>query len=558
MDAYAFRRDLGEFQQQFDVAVVGAGVQGACIARLLAMRGLKVALVERDDFGAGTSRNCAKLLHGGFRYVQHLDAKRIRESMRAQRAWLSAVPHLVRPLRCMVPAYGHGTRGPLALAGGMCAFHLFAWDRNLKVPRAVQLPRSGLIGRSSLVQSWPQLERPDVTGAAWWYDAQMLDASRMVLEFLLDARQRGAVIANHVECTGLRQAGNRVEGLLARDTLTGKEFEVAARMTVNAAGPWSSDVAADLPGLDRQVPLSWTRNMNLVTRPVFPGSTAFGVGSNQSSDARVGRSKRLFFVSPWQGCSVIGTTHEAFKGDPDSVNASEGDLATFLAEINESLPTAKLNAGDVRSVHVGLTPAEDGTAGRAKRSFVVDHHAHGVAGVITAIAIKYTTAPEVAEAVTAIACDRLGRAGFAAHLSQPVAAAGSLAGQASGTDYDSPDPDDASQQAWARRIYGSSYGEMIGAVPTGALSVGEHVFRCRVVHGVRSEMVSTLTGALLRATDEAERGCLSEAHIQWCAETLSEEHQWTAQRKERELVELRDCLQRMHSRVAPVATDVAA
>ncbi len=124
------RRDLDAFHGKFDVLVIGAGAYGACIARLAARSGWSVALIERDDFGAAVSHNSLKIVHGGFRYVQHFDLPRIRESMAAQRAWLSAAPHLVRPMRCVIPAYGYGTRGPLAFAAGLCAFHVAASDRN--------------------------------------------------------------------------------------------------------------------------------------------------------------------------------------------------------------------------------------------------------------------------------------------------------------------------------------------------------------------------------------------------------------------------------------------
>lgn len=547
MNLPAFRRDVDELRQPFDVVVVGGGVHGACIVRLLAMQGLKVALVEREDFGSGASRNCAKLLHGGFRYVQHLDWKRIRESMRAQRTWSSAAPHLVRPLRCVIPAYGYGTRSTAALAAGMCAFHLIAWDRNRDLRNSVRLPSSGIMSRAALIQSWPQLDRADVTGAAWWYDAQMLDSTRLLLEFLVDARQRGAVIANHVDCIGLRRSGTQIRGIFAKDTLTGNELEIQARLTINAAGPWFEKILGSGLTTDRSGPLKWMRNINLVTRRIDSREDAFGVGSAQASDARIGRSRRLFFVSPWQDCSIIGTTHEPYTGDPDALEASAQDIAAFLGEVCDALPNVRLGQEEVRSVHVGLTPADEETEGRAKRSLVVDHELQGLTGVLTAVGIKYTTAPEVAKLVARIACRKLGRGEQSLGLSLPTLAAGTQSQGALQPDRGSRSGANPAA-AWVERIYGSLHQEMISILPRGRLTAEEHVFRCRVAYGMRAEMVMTLADAVLRATDDAERGGLNQAGIDWCAEVLAAEYQWSSMRQEQEMADLLLKLGRMHSR----------
>lgn len=552
MSPGALHRDLDELRQPFDVMVVGGGVHGACITRLLAMQGLKVALVERDDFGAATSRNCAKLLHGGFRYVQHLDVRRIRESMRAQRTWLSSAPHLTRPLRFVIPAYGMGTRGPFALAAGMCAFHALAPDRNRNLLPAVRLPLSGIMSRRQLLDSWPLLEGPGITGAAWWYDAQMLDATRLSIEYLMDAKHRGAAIANYVECIGSLRAGNRVVGIHARDVLTGNEFEIAAKLTVNAAGPWANGLfaARNVPSPPVQ---TWMKNINLVVRRLAPGEDAFGFQSAQSSDASIGNSRRLFFASPWRDCTVIGTAHEVYAGTPDAVTATSHDVSGFMQEINAALPTAGLNSRDIRSVHVGLTPADE-AATRARHSQVVDHHGGEVDGLITAIGVKFTTAPEVARKVADIVSTKLGSGRREAHLAEPTAGAGNFSGMPAWPG--EQDSDD--EVTWSRRIYGAFYDQMLEASPADELPPAERVFRSRILHGIRAEMVVTLAGALFRATDRAERGCLTPQQIEWSASLLSRELQWSPQRRERELRELGVRLKAMHSLQSGTAPSLAA
>ena len=178
-------------RRPFDLLVIGAGIHGACIARLAALAGLRVALVDKDDFGTATSRNSAKLLHGGLRYMQDFDVPRIRESMISQRAWFRFVPHLVRPLRFVIPTYGYTTRSPAAMAAGIVAFHMIAAGRNTGIRPEVRLPRSGVMSRRRLIERYPMLERGDVTGGAYWYDGQMLDAVRVTLECVWDAVRSG-------------------------------------------------------------------------------------------------------------------------------------------------------------------------------------------------------------------------------------------------------------------------------------------------------------------------------------------------------------------------------
>jgi glycerol-3-phosphate dehydrogenase len=531
------QRDLDGFRDSFDVAVIGGGIYGACSARLLAMQGLKVALIERGDFGGATSRNCAKLLHGGFRYVQHLDLPRIRESVRSQRDWLRAAPHLVRPLRFIIPTYGYGSRGPLALAGGMAAFHCFAWDRNQGVTPQVRLPGSGVMSRRRLIAAYPQLARADVTGGAWWYDAQILDVGRLTLECLADAGRHGATVANHVESIGLRQTAAGIGGVLARDRLSGREFEIDARVTVNAAGPWADQITGQSSPIRSLANVRWTRNINLVTRPLLAGCEAIGVASHRVSDARIGRSKRLFFISPWQDCSVIGTSHEAYQGNPDMLDVAEQEIAEFTAEINDALSDARLTREDLRSVHVGLTPAEDGQSERAKRSLLIDHAQEGLAGLISAVGIKYTTAPEIARKITQLVCRKLNVHNPPRRFAKPVEGTPSQPLEA---------------LPWAARIYGSRHETMLSAYSACGIQDGERLFRCRVLYGIRAEMVTTLGDALFRATDHAERGCLSAAQLQWCADTLAGEYQWSALRLQQELAATQASLQRMHSR--PVAS----
>jgi glycerol-3-phosphate dehydrogenase len=535
------QRDLGAFDRQFDVLIIGGGVYGACLARIAAIRGCSVALLERDDFGGAVSHNSLKTVHGGFRYIQHFDLPRIWESVAAQRSWLRAAPHLVRPLRFVIPAYGYGTRGPVVFAGGVCAFQAVSFHRNIGLSATSRLPMPGLISRRALVSQYPELARRDLTGGAYWYDAQMLDANRLVLECLQDACAHGAVVANHAEVLHLRSAASVVDGAVARDRISGREFEVRARVTVNATGPYVESILKAGPRpMKIKRPLVWTRNVNIVTRKLFDTHDAVGVGSQRSSDAAIGKSKRLFFVSPWQDCSIVGTSHTQHLGAQHDIQAEVAtDVVDFLSEVNEALPNARLRPEDVRYVHSGLTPAEDDVA-RAKRGTVIDHGiADNVQCLITVLGIKYTTAPTVAASAMPIIERLLGKQGPAQDESFSRPLPGSLGYSVASS---TPPTDDVS---WAQRIYGGYSRSLMAISSADGLTPDEHVFRCRVIFGIENEMVVRLRDAIFRATDRAERGNLTATQLEWCAGEMARRLGWTEKQR---LLELNDVATRLHHR----------
>lgn len=539
------RRDLDSFSQAFDVAVIGAGVYGVSIARLAALSGLKVALVDRGDFGGETSRNSAKLLHGGFRYVQNLDLSRVRESVRARRAWFRFAPHLVQPLRVLVATHGHGLRSRPALAAGLLAFHAVAADRNRGVAQGLGLPRPGILTARQLALDWPFVLPSAATGGAYWYDGLMLDASRLVLECIYDAVDAGAVAANHFECLSLLHAGKRVYGFAARDCLQGKEYEIRARMTINATGQASSKIAATGPtGLSGMSAIGWTRNLNIVTRRLHPGSDAIGIENSTGFRQRTGAKARTLFISPWHGCSIVGTSHVTLRAEHDDIDASDAAIMEMIDEVSDALPSLELGASDVRSVHVGYTLADETGASGAKRSLMLDHRSRdGVEGFVSVIGNKYTTAPEIARRAVAAVIAGLDIAG----LNGPTRLSASGVPMTVGSGASRTIPDASSgldeEHDWAERVYGSRALQCLGMTQCRHQS-DQSVFRARVLFGIQNEMVCRLPDAVFRATDWAERGILESSQLHWCASVLAERYSWSAARTAAELVNTRAALLR--------------
>lgn len=492
-------RDINRLKDgPFDLLVVGGGIHGVCVARDAAHRGLKVALIERDDFGAATSHNSLKLVHGGFRYLQHSDLRRLRQSVRERRYWLWAAPHLVRPLKFVMPLYGHTTRGPEALWIASQLYRLLSMDRNRGLGATHRVPNGGIVSKAACQGLIPGVESTGLSGATYWYDGQILDADRLLLDCLSDAAAQGAVAANYVEATGFLGDAQQVQGVRAVDRLTGAEIELQARLTVNTCGPWIDKLLHKGLELRRDGMTGLSKCMNLVTRPLTEDH-AFGVRSSRASDALLGRERRMFFFTPWQDRTVIGTSHLPYQGDPDTCRYKEQDVAEFLEEINAAYPRARLKLNDVDYCYGGLTPAEEesaasGEVARARRSEVLDHReSHGVDGLMSAVGVKWTTSRLVAENLVDQVMTRLGRPGVSCRL------------------HEAPLP-----------------GAKRAAAPEPSLPD-----LCR--NAVEEDMARHLSDLVFRRTSLSHRGAFDESMLVQSAAVMAEELGWDSTEQAREL-----------------------
>ncbi|MEO7985414.1 MAG: FAD-dependent oxidoreductase, partial [Gemmatimonadales bacterium] len=220
---------------EFDMVVVGGGIGGAAVAWDAALRGLSVALVERADFGGATSAESLKVVHGGIRYLQHLDAARVRESSRERSALVRIAPHLVHPLPYVIPTYGYGARSRWLLGAGFGLLSALTADRNRGIAdSARRLPGPRLVSRREALGWFPDLESNGLTGAGVFWDGQLYNPPRLVWAFIRSAVRAGAVAVNECEVTALLRLNGRVAGVRVEDRLGGASFDVRARVVVNA------------------------------------------------------------------------------------------------------------------------------------------------------------------------------------------------------------------------------------------------------------------------------------------------------------------------------------
>jgi glycerol-3-phosphate dehydrogenase len=388
------KRDLAVLAgREYDLLIVGGGIHGVAAAWDAAQRGLSVALVERHDFGSGVSWNSLKTIHGGLRYLQKADVVRLRESVHERSALLRIAPALVKPLAFLVPTYGHGMKGREAMGLGLLLNDLLSADRNRALLSERRIPRGRLLSAREALERVPGLAVEGLNGAALWYDAQVESSERLTVAFAHAAAAAGAVLANHVLALAFLRDGSRVTGVRAHDQMTGQEFEVRARVTLNAAGPGTLDLLSHAGLAAPRV--AFLRAMNLVfDRPARV---------HQAVGAETGG--RFLFLVPWRNQVLVGTAYE-----PAETPERPEDVRVFLDEARRAFPWADLQARQLSLVHRGLVPGSGGAKGLRTRTLWVDHEAAGgTSGLLSVLGVKYTTARGVAETALDLVERRLGR-----------------------------------------------------------------------------------------------------------------------------------------------------
>ncbi len=387
---------------RFDLLIIGGGISGACLAWDAGLRGLKVALVEQGDFSSATTAASSKLIHGGLRYLKNGEVGLVRESLNERRILQHISPHQVRPLPFLIPTYKKGNTYWLIKAG-MLAYDMLSLDRN----RSTDDPDQRLPGHRSLspakVASLEPGVNPDkLTGGHIYHDCQC-DPERHCLEFLLGAAKLGARLVNYARVESLTHVDKRLQPVELRDLLGGGRLQVEADMVVNLAGPWADHID-HLCGAADEVHLRRSKGIHLITRALVKDHTV--VLRTETG--------RHFFIIPWRGHSLIGTTDTEYLGDLTELCVTEDDVEGFLDEINQAYPSAELKPEDVLYRYVGVRPLveEDTQVYQASRKYeIVDHHRRGLKGYMSAIGGKYTTSRNLAKKI----CDRV-----LIHLDRPA------------------------------------------------------------------------------------------------------------------------------------------
>ncbi len=370
----------------FDIIVVGGGINGCGIARDAAMRGLKVLLLDKTDFAAGTTSWSSRLIHGGLRYLEYGEIPLVHESLQERERLLRIASHLVFPLPLTLPVYSHHKRGPLLIRAGMIAYDLLSWNKSL--------PAHRMYNRSGALAHEPGLNPDGLKAAARYYDAQVVFPERISVENMLDAVAHGAVVRNGARVDDLILEAGRVRGVRFVDEATGERCTARGQTVVNVAGPWVDRVLrqAGVEGSDNAL-LGVTKGTHIIVEP-FPGAPADALYIEAKTDGRP------YFIIPWNDLYLIGTTDDRYDGDPNLVVPTEAEIAYLLAETNLAIPAASLTRASVCYAYAGLRPLPNqngGSESAITRRHIIHDHAPEVYGLLSIVGGKLTTYRNLAE-----------------------------------------------------------------------------------------------------------------------------------------------------------------
>ncbi|MGI9272673.1 MAG: glycerol-3-phosphate dehydrogenase [Woeseiaceae bacterium] len=376
----------------YDVAVIGAGINGAGIARDAALRGLNVVVVEQNDLCSGTSAASSRLIHGGLRYLEFGEVPLVFESLRERITLRKIAAHLVRPLRITIPIYRSGKRGKWLIRLGMIAYDL------LSVGKTV--PGHDMLSRDAMLAAEPGVAGDGLLGAARYFDAQITFAERLVLENLLAARSAGAEILTYNAVKHINVSSGAVSSLDCVDLLTQQTRRLATKSIINAAGPWV-DAVLRTTGDEAVRLIGGTKGSHIVVSN-FAGAPRDAFYVEATSDGRP------FFIIPWNDQFLIGTTDIRFDGDLGQIRASQDEISYLLEETNRVFPAANLSAADINFAYAGVRPLpkrDKGPESSITRRHIIHKNRTIANGLISIIGGKLTTYRNLAEQTV----DRLAR-----------------------------------------------------------------------------------------------------------------------------------------------------
>lgn len=399
------RRDITQLKNEvFDVLIIGAGIHGAAIAWILSSAGYKIALIDANDFGAATSANSLKIIHGGLRYLQQADFKRIRESVVSRKIIQRVAPYCVRNIPCIVPTRGFGFRSKFALYAAMRLYDLISVDKNWSLPEEQKIPQGYTISKKELLSIVPGINSKYTNGGAVWYETLAENSERIVLEFIHLAFQAGCTVGNYIRAMKINHFKNVVQGINAEDTLSGEEFEIKSKIIINSTGPCVNNLLKDFnTNRGKEVPLC--KAINIIVNKNLFNNYAVGLEGTREfkeKDSIVKKGKRFFFFVPWKNHTMIGTTYNNYNDDPSKVKVDEKDLEEILEETNLIYPSANLKIEDVTFYHAGILPRDAkqypySEIQPAKKSLIINHKQQfGIKGLYSVLSVKYTTAPYIA------------------------------------------------------------------------------------------------------------------------------------------------------------------
>ena len=521
------KRDFNGIRgNNFDLIVVGGGIIGCGIARDAALRGLKTLLLDKEDFAYGTTSRSSRLIHGGLRYLRQFEFGLVRQDMREREVLLKIAPHLVHPLPFLIPLARPTDR--FIMAAGTLLYDVLSFDKTL--------PSRKYFSRRETLRMEPDLRMEGLRGSYRYYDCQVPFAERLCLENALAAAENGATALNHARVTGILKEGKTVTGVEVEDVMSGQTCRPTSRMVVNAAGHWMDALCGMAYGQPKRL-VRRTKGIHLLTRRV----------SNNALVLFAGTDGRLWFVIPWQGYSLIGTTDTDYQDDLDSIYANGADVDYLLAEARRLFPALKVE--DIFYTYAGLRSLAY-TGGERPSNItrahkLLDHEKmDGIKGFISVLGGKITGYRAIAEEVVDVVCRRLGNAAPCRTASIPLPGAPAVpeeqieqSARESGLS--------AETVAYLAGLYGSASTHVLGLAQKDGrgkqpLCPHSRDILAQVWHAVNEESALTVSDFLLRRSACGLNQCQGLDAVETVATEMGSLLGWSAEERQRQIAEYRN------------------
>jgi glycerol-3-phosphate dehydrogenase len=360
--------------EEFDVLIIGGGITGAGVARDAAQRGMRVALVEANDFAYGTSSRSSKLVHGGIRYLENMEFKLVFEALTERAKLFALAPHLTHPLRFVIPLYKNSRVGMFKMGLGMMLYDALAL---FNAPEMHER-----LNTSKTMDRYPIVNSKDLIGSYVYSDGYM-DDDRLVHETLRSANESGAVCVNYTLVSSAHHADGKIDALNVVDLKSNQKFTIKAKHVISTVGPWTDLVGEKLVDQWKKI-LRPTKGIHLTfLREKLNLDSAVVMAAE--------KSERIVFAIPRHEMVIVGTTDTDFKDHPEKVSVTAEDVEYLLKITNQYFPGANLAAKDIVSSYAGVRPlVQDDSAseGKTSREHTIMHDPSGMTFVAGG---KYTT-----------------------------------------------------------------------------------------------------------------------------------------------------------------------
>ena len=374
--------------EEFDIIIIGGGINGAAIAREAQTRGLRVILLEKNDFASGTTQYSSRLIHGGLRYLEQFEFGLVFEALQEREYLLKTAPHLVRPLHFLIPNYLHSTRDLWYLRLGMIGYDFLSFLKSL--PWHTYWKNANLV---KLVE--PGIETAQLNGAVAYYDGQVNFPERLCLANILSAQHAGAIVKNYHHVTKILTQNKTVIGVQTQDLLTKQQQTYYASLVINASGPWvdqTNELIKSLGPLSLEI--GGTKGSHIVVKP-------WKSAPRRAIYVEAYHDRRPIFIIPWRKYILIGTTDIPFHGKLETVYPTTKEAQYFLDETNRLFPDAQLTTQKIIHAYAGVRPLPSirkEAPGDIPRSHIIhDYQQDGITGYLSIISGKITTNRSLAQ-----------------------------------------------------------------------------------------------------------------------------------------------------------------